>query len=118
MTEYRKEDDYTLRVTNRVPGAEGTLCRYFNFAAAQVTSIFSAKVEKEDHRKEGYSNPAVATSVSVALTSQMQVQNFGDFDSDVEIEMMREKLVELGGKPPATDIVKGKRPGGGLKPRN
>ena len=106
MTSYRKEDDYTLQVTNTVPGVNGTLCRYFNFAAGQVTTIFSAKAEMQDKQSAGYSNPSVSTSVSVALTSQMQIQKFSDLDNEAEINLMRAKLVELGGKPPAEDIGK------------
>ena len=44
MTEYKKVDDYTLLAMSELP-AGGTLSRYFNFAAGEVTSIFSQKTE-------------------------------------------------------------------------
>jgi hypothetical protein len=104
------EDEYTLCATTRVPGADGTLCRYFNFAAEQVTTIFNAKAEMKDDKSAGGYDGGVSVAVSVALTSQMHIQKFSDLDSDAEIELMRAKLAELGGKPPASDdLGKGKK---------
>lgn len=107
MTRYAKEDDYTLLVTNDFPGG-GTLSRYFNFAAEQVTTIFSQKAEKELSQKEYYGNAAVSSAVSVALTSQMQIQKFSELDSQAEVERMREELIRLEGKPPVKDDMPGK----------
>ncbi|MBI1216826.1 MAG: hypothetical protein GC185_13565 [Alphaproteobacteria bacterium] len=109
MTEYQKEDDYTLLVTNDVPGAGGTLCRYFNFAAESVTTIYNAKSEMTKSMKAGSYDGGVSVAVSTALTSQMTVQKFSDFDSDREIELMREKLVEKGGTPPSEDMGKSRK---------
>lgn len=114
MTTYRKEDDYTLLATSDVPGG-GTLCRYFNFAAQQVTTLYTQRAElKGEVTKQTYSsgNFGVSQAVSVALTSQMQVQKFSDLDSLAEVELMRAELVSRGGKPPELDTPdKQKRPG-------
>ena len=102
MTSYVKEDDYTLCVTSAVPNSRGSLSRYFNFAAEQVTTIFTERAELKDSKASGAYDGSVSVAVSVALTSQMQVQKFSDFDSQGEIELMREKLIFLNGKPPAS----------------
>ncbi len=102
MATYTKEDDYTLCVTSSVPNSRGSLSRFFNFAAEQVMTIFSERAELKDSKASGSYEGGVAVAVSVALTSQMQVQKFSDFDSQTEIELMREKLISLNGKPPAT----------------
>ena len=83
MADYTKLNDYTLVEVTGVGGtADGKLSRQFNFAAKQVTTIF-----REVSVKEKYDKPT-----SVAITSQMQIQKFSDFDSMDEVEMMHEKL--------------------------
>lgn len=94
---YRKENDYTLAAVQELPGG-GVLTRQFNFASEQVTTIYERKAEKE-HSLGEYSS-GKATSVSVALTSQVTIQKFSDLDSQAEVEIMRGKLVEQGGKIP------------------
>lgn len=81
---YSKINDYTLRVTidfGRQDRADPELSRIFNFKAQQVTHIFSQ-----------WYNSSVANS--------MTVQNFSDLDSFAEIAEMRERLIDLGGRPP------------------
>ena len=102
-TKYIKEDDYTLLVTNALPSG-GTLSRFFNFASEQVTTVYERKETLTDKQNAGYSSsPAVSSAVSVALASQMSVQKFSEFDSQVEIELMREKLQKAGGTPPPSN---------------
>lgn len=102
---YHKEDDYTLRATSTTPGG-GSLSRYFNFAAEQVTTIY----ERKEQLKDQYSSygTGAATSVSVALASEFNVQKFSELDSLAEVEMMHAKLTELGGKPPSLGDLPGK----------
>lgn len=100
MTKYAKEDDYTLRVTNDLPDG-GHLCRYFNFASEQITTVFQHKEEIVMEKGGGYSTYPVAVAASVALTSQMNIEKFSNLDSQFEVELMREKLIALKGQPPA-----------------
>lgn len=97
MTDYRKEDDYTLRATTELP-EKGFLHRYFNFAAEEVRTILT--VERSININRRYSGSTEPVAAAVALTSQMDSQKFSDFDSMTEVELMREKLISLGGKPP------------------
>ena len=100
MTKLSKEDDYTLLVTNELPTG-GKLCRYFNFAAQQVTTIFVQKAEMEKSIGSEYSANGRAVSVSTAITSQMQIQKFSDLDGATqEIEAMHVELKDRGGNPP------------------
>jgi hypothetical protein len=112
MTEYTIEDKDTLLVTNELPTG-GMLCRYFNFAAGHVTTIFVQQSNLE--KKEGYSNPAV--SVSTALTSQMQIQNFSSLDYTAELEEMHKILKQKGGTPRDLDeqLIKKINKSGGSK---
>lgn len=82
---YEKINDYTLSVVldfSRQSGADPELRRIFNFRAQQVTSIYSMWY-------------------GAAVTSSMHIQNFSDIDSADEVEQMRLRLVELGGRPPS-----------------
>lgn len=98
MTEYTREDDYTLLATSKLPTG-GALCRYFNFAAEQVVNIFVEKSTKELEKGSVYANYPVSVSVSTALTSQMQIQKFSELDSAQELELMHKILKERGGNP-------------------
>jgi hypothetical protein len=103
MTEYTKEDDYTLLVTNDLPTG-GTLSRYFNFAAGQITTIFTQRADLKDkgsvrEDKDDGGN-AVSVSVSTALTSQMQIQSFSSLDYTAELVQMHKILKDKGGNPP------------------
>jgi hypothetical protein len=85
---FEKLNDYTLRVTDDLGHNSNWgqgLTRLFNFKAGQVTTVF---------------REWISTSNGAALTSQMQVQNFSDVESQDEIREMRGKLIELGGNPP------------------
>lgn len=95
---YRKENDYTISAIQDLPSG-GLLTRQFNFAAEQVTTIYERKAEKE-HSLGSYGSDPKATAVSVALSSQMTVQKFSELDSQVEVEIMRAKLLADGGKIP------------------
>ncbi|MEZ0224072.1 MAG: hypothetical protein ACAH83_05935 [Alphaproteobacteria bacterium] len=98
-SEYRKEDDYTLMVTNVLPSG-GIICRIFNFASRQITTVFSEKSEVQgDLRAYGHDG-GVSAARAVALTSQMQVQKFSELDSLEEVNLMRRELMIRGGKPP------------------
>jgi len=103
MTEYKKEDDYTLLATNILPSG-GTLSRYFNFAAGQITTIFTQRADltKQDHQST-YSGGGISVSVSTALTSQMSIQSFSSLDYTAELEQMHEILKKQGGHPPELD---------------
>lgn len=102
---YRKENDYTLAVVQDLPSG-GFLTRQFNFASEQVTTIYERKAEKE-HSLGEYST-GKATSVSVALASQVTIQKFSDLDSQAEVEIMRGKLLADGGKIPEASTGKQK----------
>jgi hypothetical protein len=106
MTEYKKEDDYTLLVTNTLPTG-GTLSRYFNFAAGQITTLFTqqSNLKEKDSIKQYNSEGGAGISVSVAtaLTSQMHVQNFSSLDYTAELEQMHKLLKTKGGNPPPLD---------------
>lgn len=101
MTEYKKEDDYTLLATSTLPTG-GTLCRYFNFAAGEVTTVFTQKEIKEVVNNNSYEG-TVSAGVGVALTSQMSRKNFSEFDNALEIELMHAQLKAQGGNPPELD---------------
>lgn len=84
---YSKINDYTLSVVidfTRQDQADPELRRIFNFKARQVTTIYSMWY------RDG-------------LTSNMEMQNFSALDSLDEVVEMREKLIQLGGKPPALE---------------
>jgi hypothetical protein len=120
MTKYAKEDDYTLRVTNDLPDG-GQLCRYFNFAAEQITTVFSRKeeikIELKKEASDSWGGNSHAAAASVALTSQMNIEKFSDLDSQFEVELMREKLISLKGQPPAQSRhIPGKAGLSGTKP--
>ncbi|HYD17822.1 MAG TPA: hypothetical protein VEF76_05035 [Patescibacteria group bacterium] len=105
-----KDNDYTLSVIQNVAG--GTLTRQFNFAAEQVTTLYERKAEMS-HSLGEYST-GKATAVSVALATQMAIQKFSDLDSTAEVDLLRAKLVEMGGKIPSASGGKPKltAPGG------
>lgn len=103
---YTKTNDYTLCETTRVPGTDGSLTRWFNFASCTVTTLYREKAEKEHHQKDRWSGDyAVSSAVSVALTSQMQVQSFSELESLKEIELLHKELVSQGGTPPDLDAI-------------
>lgn len=105
MTRYTKEDDYTLLATSEVPDG-GKLCRYFNFAAGEITTIYREKAEMQVEKTSGYSSTAnVSVSVSTALTSQMSVRKFSELDSFNEVALLHKKLVDLKGNPPPLDDI-------------
>lgn len=93
MAHFNKVNDYTLNVSDGFNN--GYLTRSFNFAAKQITTVFTASM-KEAQGLGYQQNP----SVSVAITSQMAIQRFSELDSQDELEMMHAKLKEMGGNPP------------------
>lgn len=108
QTNYRKENDYILSAANNMPyPAEGSLCRYFNFASKQITVIYSNEkttstkaYSAPDYIRQFGGKSDVSTSSAIALTSQMQIQNFADIPSQDEIKLMHAKLKDMGGNPP------------------
>lgn len=103
-TQYQKEDDYTLLVTNTLPTG-GTVSRLFNFAAQHVTTVFRERAELQKDVLTYASNGGNAVARAVALTSQMQIQKFSEFDSRAEIEILRAELVKRGGHPPEPEAL-------------
>lgn len=103
-SEYRKEDDYTLSVTNMLP-AGGSICRMFNFASRQVTTVFREKAEMTGEMRSYSSDGGVSVARAVALTSQMQIQKFSELDSLEEVDLMRQELIRRGGTPPEADTL-------------
>lgn len=92
-TKERLENDYTLRVTTEDVTSDiqsQSLIRLFNFKARQVTTIL------RDWLGDRTGN---------AVTAQLNIQNFGDIESQDEINEMREKLIKLGGHPPASETL-------------
>lgn len=103
------ENDYTLsavRETETMRKSENTedrivyvssLTRTFNFMSAQVTTIKCDRMCQSRGTESGG---------SAAVSTQMVIENFNDIQLTAEIELMHEKLVEMGGKPPAiVDIL-------------
>lgn len=81
---FEKLNDYTLSVVNdfaRQNGANPELRRIFNFAAQNITTIYSMWY--------GY-----------AVTSNMHSEKFSELDSLDEVARMHEKLREMKGNPP------------------
>jgi len=84
---YSKINDYTLSVVTdftRQASADPELRRIFNFKARQITTIYSMWY-------------------SQSVTSNMETQKFSELDSLEEVAEMREKLIRLGGTPPALE---------------
>jgi hypothetical protein len=104
---YTKTNDYTLCETTPVPGTQGSLTRWFNFASCTVTTLYREKAEMQHNQKERFtgSDYAVSSAVSVALSSQMQVQRFCELDSMKEVELLHKELVRQGGTPPSLDEI-------------
>jgi hypothetical protein len=98
-SEYRKEDDYTLLVTNELPSG-GSICRIFNFASQQITTVFREKAEMQGEMRAYSSDGGVSVARAVALTSQMHTQKFSELDSLAEVDFMRRALKNFGGNPP------------------
>jgi hypothetical protein len=72
---------------------EKNMAETFNFKSTQVTTVYREWMyDPKSYNGAGYTGYA-------ALTSQMHIQNFRDVESGDEIEMMRKKLIELGGNP-------------------
>ncbi|MDD9900206.1 MAG: hypothetical protein OXT65_04435 [Alphaproteobacteria bacterium] len=119
MTEYVKEDDYTLKVVQtlgqkknflqestrsdsyKYPGEQvQSLTRLFNFCSCQIITIYDNTLWSGAYH-----------AAASAATSQMHVQNFSDLPSLSEVKFCHGKLVEQGGKPPPwKDIEKNSTP--------
>ncbi len=96
---YRKENDYTLSAVQDLPSG-GQLTRQFNFASEQLTTIYERKADMEKTVGGSYGSDPKATSVAVALSSQLTVQKFSELDSQAEVDIMRAKLLADNGKIP------------------
>lgn len=97
-TNMQKENDYTLNVTTEYwsgySSSSRSLTRLFNFKSQQVTTL---------------SREWISVSNGATSSQQMNIQNFGDVQSQEEIKFMREKLIELGGHPSELDATPGKQ---------
>jgi hypothetical protein len=91
----------TTRAVENAPSSIRTISRVtrtFNFLAAQVTTqTYDAALQSG-----GYQSGGVA-----AMSTTTLQQQFDDFASDREIRFMHNKLVEMGGTPPAIDDLLG-----------
>lgn len=99
---FDKDNAYTLvQNTNYISTNHHnrSIARIFNFKAAQVTTVV----------REWISGTAGNT-----IHSQLDVRNFSEIDSKDEIRDMHQKLVSLGGTPPAIDDI---LPQSAAKPR-
>ncbi len=97
----------TTRTVENAPSSIRTISRVtrtFNFLAAQVTT----QTYDSALQSGGYNIGGVA-----AMSTTTLQQQFDDFSSDRELRFMHDKLVELGGTPPAIDDLLG---GLGKKP--
>lgn len=97
---FEKLNDYTLSVVNdfaRQSQADPELRRIFNFAAQNITTIYSMWY-------------------GASVTSSMQTQRFSELDSLNEVERMHRKLVSMGGQPPALPQPDSRLPKGSLRP--
>ncbi|MBI1214455.1 MAG: hypothetical protein GC185_01390 [Alphaproteobacteria bacterium] len=99
--EFNKVGDYTLRVDfEQYKGKykyEG-YTKMFNFLARQVTTT---------HRDWVCEGRGSSSGGSAAVSAQTRVESFDDLPSTAEVKYMYNKLVELGGKPPALEEVLG-----------
>jgi len=103
---YVKDNAHTLSVitTRAIEDAPSSIrtisrvTRTFNFLAAQVTTqTYDAALQSGGYKTGG---------VAAMSTATLQ-QQFDEFSSDREIRFMHDKLVELGGTPPAVDDLLG-----------
>jgi negative regulator of replication initiation len=81
---FEKLNDYTISATHdfaRQEQADPELRRIFNFAAQNITTIYSMWYSR-------------------SVTSSMHVEKFSDLDSLDEVRRMHAKLHEMGGHPP------------------
>lgn len=101
---YSKQNDFTLCEKTDVPGG-GTLCRYFNFASATITTIFREKAMEKDSKAAGGYDGGVAVAIGLALTSQMQIQKFSELDSSREVALLHAELERQGGHPPPLEEI-------------
>lgn len=104
---FEVENDYTLSVTrvtddNRQAGystiqVKSSLTTTFNFLAQTVTyETRENLVQESGYKLQG----------AVAVSTQMAIRNFSDFDTQAEIDMMRAELIARGGNPPEPGINK------------
>ena len=81
---FEKLNDYTLSTHidfDHQKDADPCLRRIFNFAAREVTTIYSMWY-------------------STGISTTMDVRGFSSLDSLAEAEKMRRELIKLGGRPP------------------
>lgn len=67
-----------------------SIARIFNFKSAQVTTV---------------TREWISGSAGNTIHSQLDVRNFSEIDSKDEIREMHQRLVSMGGKPPAIDDI-------------
>lgn len=103
LERFVKENAYTLSVVkqeidlHRGDHASDKICekftltRTFNFLSGQITTIACSNVSQSRGADAGGSS---------AASTQMTIQNFDEIQSLKEIQLMHQKLVQLGGQPP------------------
>lgn len=98
-----KVDDNTVIAATALPTG-GQLCRVFNFAASEVTTVFTQKAS------ENWVPGRAPSTNPLPVTSQMTTKNFSEFDDTREIEAIHKVLKEqLGGNPlPLSEKLTGK----------
>ncbi len=105
---FEKVNDYTIQSTLKEDATDGRgngyvymssrIVRIFNFAAGTITSLHHNRTFRSEQ-----STPAV-------VSEQTTVEKFKDMPSLIEVEIMREKLVGMGGHPPLIeDVLSGRR---------
>jgi hypothetical protein len=90
---FDKDNDYTLVQNTTYISTNHhnrSISRIFNFKAAQVTTV---------------TREWISSSAGNTIHSQLDVRNFSEIDSKDEIREMHQKLVALGGTPPAIDDI-------------
>lgn len=90
---FEKDNAYTLvQTTTYIANNHHnrSISRIFNFKAAQVTTV---------------TRELMSSTAGHAIHGQLDVRNFSEIDSKDEIREMHQKLVALGGTPPAIDDI-------------
>lgn len=105
---FTRDNDYSLSAHSRTSSYESgmtfssRITRTFNFLAQQVTTVTRDMIYQPA--------PSYQSGGSSSVTATTTVQRFDEFQSDAEIRLMRQKLVDMGGHPPEIEITPGKQP--------
>lgn len=111
MTDFIKESDYEISVQNKEKEIfhssasssisdmieRSELTRTFNFLSEKITTVHTKAICQAATYKDGASSAAIAMNTSI--------EYFRDLPSLDEVKMMHEKLITLGGRPPAWEKI-------------